>query len=326
MDELRSLRIFALAAELGSLRKAAVVQGIAPQAASKALAQLEGHLGVRLFHRTTRNMALTDEGRQVLDAAEPALAGLQRMYQVARRSHDEIAGPLRIIGPGSAFRDLLNPILVAFCERHPEVQPDVQLDDRVGNWVVDRVDVGFRLGMGAADGVVARRFLSIPLVICATPGYLQRHGVPSALGDLVSHRCSAFRHPVTGDVLPWYIKVGNGPVRYGVVPTFSTNDEAFELQMVLSGQVLAQLTALAAASHVRAGRLVPVLTQHTSDHLALFLYYGTRSSQPARVRAFIDFAVQWVADHPDIALTMEEMIAAEAGAPTDRPAERRAQG
>src|ERR1700712_811793 len=103
MKEFRSIETFAKTAELGSLRQAALAQGISPQAASQALAQLEKDLGVRLFHRTTRSMALTDEGRQFLDAARPALAGLQRAVQSARRGSDEIAGPIRIVGPRSTF-------------------------------------------------------------------------------------------------------------------------------------------------------------------------------------------------------------------------------
>src|SRR5690349_16605070 len=99
INELRSIATFAKAAELGSLRRAAQAQGMTPQAASQALAQLEQHLGVRLFHRTTRSIALTDEGQQFLEAAQPALTALQRALQGVRHAKDEIAGPLRIVGP-----------------------------------------------------------------------------------------------------------------------------------------------------------------------------------------------------------------------------------
>jgi DNA-binding transcriptional LysR family regulator len=197
INELRSITTFAKTAELGSLRRAAGAQGITPQAASQALAQLEQHLGVRLFHRTTRSMSLTDEGRQFLEAAQPALAGLQRAVRMARRLKDDIAGPLRIAGPRSTFLPVLWPLLDEFCTLHPEVQPDVQLDDRIGNWVEDRVDVGFRVGSSAADGVIARRVLPLPLIICAAPTYLARHGAPARLEQLTYHRSSVFRQPAT---------------------------------------------------------------------------------------------------------------------------------
>ena len=102
INELRSITIFAKVAELGSLRKAAEAQDMTPQAASQALAQLEQHLGVRLFHRTTRSMKLTDAGRQFLETAVPALTSLQHALATTRRTTEEIAGPLRIVGP--AFR------------------------------------------------------------------------------------------------------------------------------------------------------------------------------------------------------------------------------
>lgn len=312
INELRSIATFAKTAELGSLRKAAEAQGMTPQAASQALAQLEKHLGVRLFHRTTRNMALTDEGRQFLEAAQPALLGLERALQIARTAKDEIAGPLRIIGPRLAFVPVVWPVLDEFCRLYPRVQPDVLLDDRVGNWVEERVDVGFRVGPSATDGVIARRLLPLPLIICAAPEYLQRHGAPDNVSDLASHQCSVFRHPVTGNVVPWRIKTAEGITSFDVVPAISTNDEELETQAVLAGHVMGLLTSVAAAAHIRAGRLVPLLVEHAADHLQLFVYYGSRRAQPARARAFIDLAVSRLADNPTFVLDAKELAAAEA--------------
>jgi DNA-binding transcriptional LysR family regulator len=312
INELRSIATFAKTAELGSLRQAATAQGITPQAASQALAQLEQHLGVRLFHRTTRSLSLTDEGRQFLEAAQPALLGLQRALHMARHAKDEVAGPLRIIGPRSAFLPVLWSVLDEFCHLHPEVQPDVQLDDRIGNWVEDRVDVGFRVGLSPADGVIARKLFPLQLIICAAPAYLARHGAPDSLGALAAHRCSAFRHPSTGRVLPWYVKVHDSRVEHPVVPALCTNDEVLETEAVLAGQVLGLLTGVIAASHIRAGRLVPLLTQHMDDHSSTFVYYGSRSAQPTRVKAFIDLTVQRLFNNAAYVLTAKELQAAEA--------------
>ncbi len=320
INELRSITTFAKTAELGSLRRAAEAQGISPQAASQALAQLEEHLGVRLFHRTTRNMALTDEGSQFLEAAQPALSGLQRALQMARRAKEDIAGPLRIVGPRSTFLPVLWPVLEEFCRLHPEVQPDVQLDDRIGNWVEDRVDVGFRVGASAAEGVIARRLLPLPLIICAAPAYLERYGAPDHLDGLASHRCSVFRHPSTGKLVPWYVKVGDGVVTHDVVPALCTNEEELETAAVLSGQVIGEMTGVTAAAHIRSGRLIPLLTQHVTDHLSLFIYYGSRTAQPARARAFIDLMVERLAGNPAYVLTAKELAAAEAkGRKAHRP-------
>jgi DNA-binding transcriptional LysR family regulator len=307
INELRSISIFVSAAELGSLRKAAAAQGITPQAASQAMAQLEQHLDVRLLHRTTRVISLTDEGRQFLEEARPALGSLQRALERVRRAREEIAGPLRIVGPRSTFQRVLWPLLDEFCARHPGIVPDVQLEDRVGNWVEDRVDVGFRLGASPHDGVIARRLFPVQLVICAAPAYLQTHGVPDSLAALQAHRCSAFRNPGTGAVVPWRVKVGGDVVEQPVVPAICTNDEILELEAVLAGKVIGQLAGVTAAPYIRSGRLVPLLVDHNPDHASYFVYFGSRSSQPARARAFIDLAVERLAGNREHVLTDDEL-------------------
>jgi DNA-binding transcriptional LysR family regulator len=312
INELRSIRTFAKTAELGSLRRAAAAQKITPQAASQALAQLEQHLGVRLFHRTTRSMTLTEDGKRFLEAAQPALAGLERAMMVVRQSKDEMAGPLRIVSPRLTFVRVLWPLLDSFCRKHPEVQPDVLMEDRVGNWVEDRVDVGFRIGPSPAEGVVARRLFPMQLVICAAPAYLARHGTPETLDDLASHRCSVYRNPNNGTVVPWNVKVDDAIVGYQVPPTMCSNDEELETEAVLAGHVMGSLTNIAAAQHIRSGRMVPLLARHVSERSSVFVYFGSRATQPARVRAFIDHAVEMLKDSKDFVLTAKELAAAEA--------------
>ena len=312
INELRSIATFAKTAELGSLRRAAAAQGMTPQAASQALAQLEQHLGVRLFHRTTRSMSLTDEGRQFLEAALPALAGMQRALAVTRRAKDGIAGPLRIVGPRSTFAPVLWPLLDEFCRLYPDVQPDVLLDDKIGNWVEDRVDVGFRVGRSATEGVIARRLFPLQLIICASPAYLQQHGAPDNLVGLASHRCVVFRHSGTGKPMPWYVKVDGEQVDQDVVPALCVNDEGLETEAVLAGHALGSLTAVTAAAHIRAGRLVPLLTPHMADGSSVFVYYGSRPAQPARVGAFIDLAVSRLSSNIAYVMTTRELADAEA--------------
>lgn len=312
INEFRSITIFAKAAELGSLRRAAEAQSMTPQAASQALAQLEQHLGVRLFHRTTRSMSLTDAGRHFLDLALPAVTNLQRALEVTRRTTDEIAGPLRIVGPRSVFAPVFWPLLDEFCTLYPEVHPDVELDDRIGNWVEDRVDVGFRIGLSPSDGVIARKLFPLQLIICATPGYLARYGAPESIEALAAHRCSAFRSPGSGRVVPWRVRTGDNFVELQAASSLCVNDEELETKAVLAGHAIGQLTGIAAAPHIRAGRLVPLLTEHVSDLSGAFLYYGSRAAQPARVRAFIDLAVKRLAGNPAFVLTAEELAQAEA--------------
>ena len=311
INELRSISVFVRSAELGSLRKAAAALAISPQAASQALAQLERHLDVRLFHRTTRAMSLTDEGRQFLEEVQPALRGLQRAFDKPKRAKEEIAGPLRIVGPRSTFQPILWGLLEEFCRQYPAIVPDVQLDDRVGNWVEDRVDVGFRLGPSPHEGVIARRLFPVQMIVCASPAYVKHHGKPQSIASLHSHRCSVYRHPATGSIVPWHLKVGDEVVDQPVTPAICTNDELLELYAVLSGEVVGQLAGVTAAPYIRSGQLVPVLIDHMPDHASYFVYFGSRSSQPARARAFIDLAVKRLVDNSDYVLSTKELRAAE---------------
>jgi DNA-binding transcriptional LysR family regulator len=218
---------------------------------------------------------------------------------------------LRIVAPHSTFLPVLWPVLDSFMRLHPDVQPDVQLEDRIGNWVEDRVDVGFRIGPSPAEGVIARRLFPLQLIICASPEYLARHGAPASLESLASHRCSVFRHSVKGKVLPWHVKVGDETITQEIVPALCANDEGLETEAVLAGHVIGSLTGIAAAPHLRAGRLVPLLTKHVAERSSVFLYYGSRAAQPVRTRTFIDHVLASLLDSDRYVLSVKELLAAE---------------
>ena len=245
INDFKAIAMFARAVELGSIRQAALAQGVAPQAASQTIAQLELRLGVRLLHRTTRSLALTEEGQRFLENTLPALAALDKAF-----------------------------------------------DPRAG---VEGRDRG-----------------------SAAPDYLNAYGTPSTLDDLSTHRCSVFRHPVTGKVSPWYLTVDGKLEHRQMSPAFATNDTDLEMQAVLAGRVVGQLQSFLAASHIRAGRLVPVPVQHVSAHTGLHLYYGSRTALPKRVRAFLDLAIARLHDCGDYVLADKELAQFESRAKRSR--------
>lgn len=199
-----------------------------------------------------------------------------------------------------------------FCRSYPGVQPDVKLDDRIGDWVQDRVDVGFRIGSPPEAGLSARRLFAMQLIVCAAPDYIAAHGAPNSIDQLASHRCSVFRHPGSGRILPWLLNVDGEVVSRDVSPALSTNDAQFETEAVLSGHVIGLLSGLSAAPLIRSGRLVPLLAQHATDHMSVHVYYGSRTAQPSRVRAFIDLAVERLAGSSQYVLDARELAAAQA--------------
>lgn len=132
-------------------------------------------------------------------------------------------------------------------------------------------------------------------------------GAWHALAELQAHRRSVFRHPATGAVRPWRAKAGEDTIEQPLVPALCTNDEIPELEAVLGGRVSAQLAAVTAAPYIRSGRLVPVLGEHTLDRGSYFVYFGSRTSQPARARAFVELAVQRLVDNSEYVLTVKEL-------------------
>ncbi|MBN3751990.1 LysR family transcriptional regulator [Paraburkholderia sp. Tr-20389] len=309
MNEVRAISIFVRAATLGNLRKAAVDQGISPQAASHAVMQLEKSLGVRLFHRTTRKLSLTEEGERLLQSVEPALATLSSAIDDARRAKDEVAGPLRVSAPMALGRAVLWPAVLEFAALYPDVQLDVRFDDHFTDLVSDRADVGFRGGSPPSGGAIARRLLPIQLIVCASPSYIERHGKPMSVDELDAHRCTGYRRANTGKLAPWEFLIGNEIVYRDVAATLCANDIDAETAAVLAGLAIGQLGSFSAVEHIRSGRLVPLLTQHVTQRESIYIYYRHRTEQPLRVRTFIDFMIERLADNRNYFLDSAELRA-----------------
>ncbi|MCC8404437.1 LysR family transcriptional regulator [Paraburkholderia sp. MMS20-SJTN17] len=309
MNEVRAISIFARAATLGNLRKAAVDQGISPQAASHAVMQLEKSLGVRLFHRTTRKLSLTEEGQRLLQGVEPALTMLSAAIDDARRSKEEVAGPLRVSAPTALGRAVLWPPILEFATLYPEVQLDVRFDDHFTDLISDRADVGFRGGSPPSEGAIARRLLPIQLIVCASPAYIERCGVPKTIDELDAHRCTGYRRANTGKQAPWEFLIGSEIVYREIAASLCANDADAETEAVLAGLAIGQLGGFSAVSHIRAGRLVPLLTQHMTERESIYIYYRHRTEQPLRVRTFIDFMIARLADNSEFFLEAPELRA-----------------
>ncbi len=312
MNEIRAITTFVRAATLGSLRRAAVDQGISPQAASHAVMQLEKELGVRLFHRTTRKLSLTEDGQRLFDSVKPALAILSSALDEARRAKEDVGGLLRVSAPRALGLPVLWPYFEEFQQRYPNVQLEAQFDDHFTDLVTDRADVGFRGGPPPSGGSIARRLVPIQLIICASPEYIERNGAPRTIEDLAQHRCTGFRRANTGKLAQWSFRIGDEIVYRDVPPAICVNDTDMEMQAVLSGLGIGQLGSFNATAHIRGGRLVPLLTQHVIEHGAIYIYYGHRTEQSLRVRTFIDFMIERMADNRNFFLETSELRATRA--------------
>jgi DNA-binding transcriptional LysR family regulator len=311
MNGIRAITIFVRAATLGSLRRAAADQGISPQAASHSVMQLEKDLGVRLFHRTTRKLSLTEEGQRLFDTVTPALATLSSALDDARRSKEELGGVLRVSAPRALGLPVLWPYFEEFQKLYPNVQLEVQFDDQFTDLVTDRSDVGFRGGPPPSGGSIARRLVPIQLVVCASPEYIERNGAPRTIEQLAQHRCTGYRRANTGKLAQWQFRIGDEIVYRDVPAAICVNDTEIETQAVLSGLGIGQLGSFNATIHIRSGRLIPLLMRHVSEYGMIYIYYGHRTEQSLRVKIFIDFMVERIAGNRSFFLDQHELRAAQ---------------
>jgi DNA-binding transcriptional LysR family regulator len=307
VDELRAISTFIRAAELGSFNKVAEAQGTTPQAVSKTIRQFEQHLGVRLFHRTTRNSSLTEEGQRLLESIKPSLDGVVGALARARNAARENEGLVRIAASGSMGRKMLAPLLAEFQLTYPLIQIDLIQEDGFSDLVGDRIDVGFRGGNAPDAQIVSRRLFPVQQIVCATPEYLARHGVPRTLRDLQAHRCTAYRQPGSGRPMAWEFEVDGDTVFHHVQAVLLSNDPDTEMHAVLAGMGIGQIDSINAAAAIRDGRLKPLLVDQLSERMGLYLYFPQRTDMPGRVRRFIDFAVERLLGSTRFYLSAEEL-------------------
>jgi LysR family transcriptional regulator for bpeEF and oprC len=300
MENLRALITFTRIARAGSFSLAARELGMSPQAASNQVKALERRVGVRLFHRTTRKMSLTEEGIKFYNACMIAIEAIDDGVRSLRAASEEAFGTVRVAAPHGLGWRLVAPLLGRFLAQHPRVSIDLVIQNRVPDLVQQGIDVGVLGDPLPESSMVARRFGSVQLVLCATPAYLRRHGTPRSVEDLKHHHCINFRNWITDRIVPWTFRRGDSVLAEEVTARLTTNDGDSQLQAVLSGAGIAQLSSYRIAPYIRAQRLKPLLLGHVSDTYGLYVYMPRRKQVPRRARALADFLFEELGKHPDL--------------------------
>jgi DNA-binding transcriptional LysR family regulator len=276
----------------GSFARAAERLGIGRSAVSRSVQKLETQLDTRLFLRTTRSTTLTAEGELFFENCRP---GVDRILQSVGEMQDLRSGAprgsLRIASTVGFGRKVVAPLLKDFHAAYPGITLELILDDRALDFSADRIDVAFRDGRMDDAQMVARRLVPMPMLVCASPDYARRHGLPRTIGELAGHACIGFRF-ASGRVADWEFKVDGLAHKHLPKGWLCFNDADLVLQSVLDGDGIAQLAAYQAGEHLRAGRLVACLAQHAPDDRGHYLCYLSRHHMPARMRCFIDYMIE----------------------------------
>lgn len=290
MDRFLEMQTFCAVADAGSFVRASEVLGVSKAAVSRYVADLEARVGVRLLHRTTRRLSLTEEGavfnarcRELLSDVEAAEAEITSHSGTPR-------GLLRINVPVTFGVRHLAPLWAKFHDTYPEVRLDVTLADRIVDLVDEGYDLAIRIATLPSSSLISKRLAGTRMVLCATPQYLAIHGEPTHPSELVDHMIIAYRYWSSGDT--WQFDGPDGPVNVTVKPWIRTNNGDTCLAVGLSHQGLMLQPSFLVGDDLHAGRLVQVLPEFRSIELGIYAVYPTRKHVALKVRALVEFLEQ----------------------------------
>jgi DNA-binding transcriptional LysR family regulator/2-polyprenyl-3-methyl-5-hydroxy-6-metoxy-1,4-benzoquinol methylase len=285
MDRLTAMTVFVEVAERGSLTAAAEVLDMSRAMVSRYLAEVEGWLGARLLHRTTRRISLTGPG-------EAALARFRQMLAIGEELQGELAsddpephGTLRVTASVSFGQSHLARAVAGFVARHPAARIELLLVDRTVNLVEERVDLAVRIARQIDPSLIARRLATCRSVLCATPSYLQVRGTPTAPEHLAAHNC--LTHHYVGKSL-WQLHRDGRSLSVAVGGNISANEASLLLEAVRAGAGIAMLPTYQVAPLLRSGELIELLPEFSLDELGIHAVYASRRQQPAIMRRFLD--------------------------------------
>jgi DNA-binding transcriptional LysR family regulator len=311
MKNLPGLLAFVETAAAGSLTAAAERLELSPAAVSKSLAKLEQQLGVRLFNRSTRRLAITQEGQRFLADARTALRLLDQAVADVSQSAHEPAGRVRI-SVGIAFgRRWVLPALPAIAQAHPQVTIDVDLDNRPADLVAEGYDIGIRGGVIEDSSLIARRVCALPVVLVASPAYLASQGVPSSVDDLASHRCAAVRLGAGASQVWRFRRPGGRPAEFTPQAALTTNDPETLVDLALAGAGIVQAGLHHALPHLRAGSLKMLMPGlHDAGRREIVVHYPHRQYLAPRVRVVVDALLAHLRAAADLHLSVDAVLAA----------------
>jgi LysR family transcriptional regulator for bpeEF and oprC len=293
MDQLFCMRVFVRVVDQGSFARAADDLDIARPTATLALAQLEKRLKLRLLHRTTRRLSLTDEGRVFYQACVRMLDELAEAEELVGTARASPRGLLRASTPNALMHQAFMAELPGFLARCPELTLELVLTDRAVDLVEEGIDCAVRaVGIPDDSTLVARRIHDVYWLTCAAPHYLERHGTPRSFAELARHNCIRFISPSTGRTTDW--QFDNGSERSSFTPRGSLGVTSMEgaVAAAVQGIGIAQVSDVLAMPTLRSGALRPLFVESAVPGPPLCVVYPSSRYLTAKVRAFSDFVTE----------------------------------
>ena len=298
MEHLRSIEVFIRAVKTGSFASAAEALGRTPSAISKSISALEKSLDARLLMRSTRGIALTEEGARFYERCRTIMADLEGARLELADARAVPRGVLRVVLHMTPARCRILPALPRFIAENPEVRLEVKIFPGSRSVEAEGIDVGVFIGDPPESNLVARRIADLQFVVCASRRYLAQHGTPSAPRDLASHNCLTYLRPDGKLNDTWSFEKAGEVCDVHVHGNACINDGQALVDLAVADVGIIQLIEMTTQPQIAAGALVPLLTDWTCYAPPIYMLYAKGRTQSARVRAFVDFATELFNDLP----------------------------
>jgi DNA-binding transcriptional LysR family regulator len=293
---LAGLTVLMAVVEAGSMTRAAEALGLTPSGVGRAIQRLEERIGVRLLHRTTRSLRLTDEGRCFWERVGPLLDGIEEAALDAAGTTQLVRGRLRVNVDPFFSRLVLARDLVGFLAEHRQLRLELIMRDHVGDLVADGFDMAVRFGDPPVGSFTVRRLLETRILTVASPAYIAKHGRPKHPRDLAHHECIEYQDPMSGQPFEWEFHRGPKVVPIIAPARLMVSDVDTMLDACAAGAGIAQVMALGSQALLCSGQLIELLPDWPDEVFPLHAVFPPRQHRAAKVHAFVDFCQQLLGD------------------------------
>ena len=293
-NTLSDIPMFVTVAEVLSFAEAARLLGLTSSALGKAIARLEGELGCRLFHRTTREMSLTEAGELFLESALHVLSKLEETQQLLSSQQKEPTGLIRITIPLALGQFQIIPSLAEFSKRYPGLRFEIQLGDLIANIAAESIDVVIRIGEVSDSRMVFVPLVAQQQITCASPKYLEIYGEPQDISDLNLHHCVNLIVPSTGRLYQWCFMKHGKLIKMAIKGRFALNNAEGVYQAALAGMGIVQLPSFIIGQSIGCGQLKEVLSAYRASGSPIWIGYQKSCYILPKIRAFVDYYSAWI--------------------------------
>lgn len=296
MSYFENIRTFVRIYELGSMSAAGRDLRISPAVTSARISQLEEHLGVRLFQRTTRSLTPTEQGKSFYRGAMDILEAVESAEAQITNITENLKGPLYVAAPLGVGRRLIAPQVPNFLKEYPEVSVRLRLTDRKVELTIEGLDLAFFLGKPEDSNLRIRKIADVDRILCASPAYIARCGMPESGNDLVSdrHECLNLRFPGATE-FQWLLTTPDGPKRFRVAGRYESDDGDVLTDWALAGHGVVMKPVFEIAEHLKSGALVPVAQATPPEPIQMACLFTHRRRQDPKTRLFMEFMIDRIA-------------------------------